>query len=123
VAEQRYQAVMAVIVDGLSISQVAEKVGVSRQTLHSYVLGGDVNRDVNLIETAEWLRALTGPRQLVHASESRSSLSTSDSGRGFWGQVVQRGIAAVAVFVFRSLITTLAQRGCGLPVSVQGALR
>jgi transposase len=35
VAEQRYQAVMAVITDGLSVSQVAEKVGVSRQTLHS----------------------------------------------------------------------------------------
>ena len=31
VAEQRYQAG-----DGLSISQVAEKVGVSRQTLHSW---------------------------------------------------------------------------------------
>jgi hypothetical protein len=37
VAEQRYQAVMAVISDGLSISQVAEKVGVSRQTLHSWL--------------------------------------------------------------------------------------
>jgi transposase len=35
VAEQRYQAVLAVISDGLSISQVAEKVGVSRQTLHA----------------------------------------------------------------------------------------
>jgi transposase len=35
VAEQRYQAVLAVISDGLSISQVAENVGVSRQTLHS----------------------------------------------------------------------------------------
>ena len=33
-AEQRYQQVLAVISDGLSISQVAEKVGVSRQTLH-----------------------------------------------------------------------------------------
>jgi transposase len=30
VAEQRYQAVLAVISDGLSVSQVAEKVGVSR---------------------------------------------------------------------------------------------
>ena len=30
VAEQRYLAVLAVIRDGLSISQVAEKVGVSR---------------------------------------------------------------------------------------------
>ncbi|MCA2240743.1 helix-turn-helix domain-containing protein, partial [Mycobacterium avium] len=37
VAEQRYQAVMAVVGDGLSISQVAEKVGVSRQTLHRWL--------------------------------------------------------------------------------------
>ena len=37
VAEQRYQAVLAVISDGLSISQVAEKVGVSRQTLHAWL--------------------------------------------------------------------------------------
>jgi transposase len=35
VAEQRYQAVLAVISDGLSVSQAAQKVGVSRQTLHS----------------------------------------------------------------------------------------
>jgi transposase-like protein len=35
VAEQRYQAVLAVISDGLSICQVASKVGVSRQTLHT----------------------------------------------------------------------------------------
>ena len=33
VAEQRYQAVLAVISDGLSIAQVAAKVGVSRQTV------------------------------------------------------------------------------------------
>ena len=33
VAEQRYQAVLAVISDGLSISQVAEKVGVSAARL------------------------------------------------------------------------------------------
>ena len=36
-AEQRYQAVLAVISDGLTISQVAEKVGVSRQTLHAWL--------------------------------------------------------------------------------------
>ena len=35
--EQRYQAVLAVIADGLSVKQVAEKVGVSRQTLHSWL--------------------------------------------------------------------------------------
>jgi transposase-like protein len=36
-AEQWYQAVLAVIADGLSVSQVAQKVGVSRQTLHSWL--------------------------------------------------------------------------------------
>jgi transposase InsO family protein len=37
VAEQRYQAVMAVIGDGLTVSQAAEKTGVSRQTLHRWL--------------------------------------------------------------------------------------
>jgi transposase len=37
VAEQRYQAVLAVIADGLSVRQVAEKVGVSRQSLHTWL--------------------------------------------------------------------------------------
>lgn len=36
-AEQRYQAVMSVIADGLSISQAAEKAGVSRQTMHAWL--------------------------------------------------------------------------------------
>ena len=36
-AEQRYQAVLAVIADGLSVKQVAEKVGVSRQSLHTWL--------------------------------------------------------------------------------------
>lgn len=37
VAEQRYQAVMAVIGDGLTVSQAAEKTGVARQTLHRWL--------------------------------------------------------------------------------------
>jgi hypothetical protein len=32
VAEQRYHAVLVVISDGLLVSQIAEKVGMSRQT-------------------------------------------------------------------------------------------
>ncbi len=36
-AEQRYQAVMAVIGDGLAVTQAAEKVGVSRQTMHAWL--------------------------------------------------------------------------------------
>jgi transposase InsO family protein len=37
VAEQRYQAVLAVLQDGLSVTAVAEKMGVSRQTLHRWL--------------------------------------------------------------------------------------
>lgn len=36
-AEQRYQAVLALISAGLSISQIVEKIGVSRQKLHSWL--------------------------------------------------------------------------------------
>jgi transposase InsO family protein len=37
VAEQRYQAVLAVIEDGGTVTDVAGKVGVSRQTLHAWL--------------------------------------------------------------------------------------
>jgi transposase len=37
VAEQRYRAVLAVIQDGLSVTAVAEKLGVTRQTLHGWL--------------------------------------------------------------------------------------
>ncbi len=36
-AEQRYLAVMTVIGDGLAVTQAAEKVGVSRQTMHAWL--------------------------------------------------------------------------------------
>ena len=35
--ERWYQAVLAVIEDGLSVTEVAAKVGVSRQTVHSWL--------------------------------------------------------------------------------------
>ena len=37
VAEQRYQAVLAVIADGRSVSEVAGQWRVSRQTLHTWL--------------------------------------------------------------------------------------
>ena len=36
-AEQRYQAVLAVIKDGRTVTEVAAAVGVSRQTLHTWL--------------------------------------------------------------------------------------
>src|SRR2546421_11200651 len=37
VAEQRYQGVLAVLQDGLSVTAEAERMGVSRQTLHRWL--------------------------------------------------------------------------------------
>ncbi len=37
VAEQRYQAVLAVIAEGFTVTEVAARFGVSRQTLHSWL--------------------------------------------------------------------------------------
>src|SRR5687768_8619083 len=37
VMEQRYQAVLAVVQDGEKISEVAARIGVSRQSIHSWI--------------------------------------------------------------------------------------
>jgi len=37
VMEQRYQAVLAVVQDGWKISEVADRIGVSRQTIHAWI--------------------------------------------------------------------------------------
>jgi transposase len=59
VAAQRYQAVLAVIGDGLSISQVASKAGVSRQTLHRWLARlREPSRTTNELKIgAIWYRA------------------------------------------------------------------
>ncbi len=37
VVEQRYQVVLAVVQDGLSVTEIAEKAGVHRQTVHRWL--------------------------------------------------------------------------------------
>ena len=39
VVEQRYQAVLAVLADGRTVSEVAGQWSVSRQTVHSWLAG------------------------------------------------------------------------------------
>jgi transposase len=63
-AEQRYQAVMAVIGDGLSISQVAEKVGVSRQTLHAWLARYGIEGLEGLTTNTPKLLTRSSPTQL-----------------------------------------------------------
>jgi transposase len=37
VMEQRYQAVLAVVQDGWKVSEVAKRLGVSRQSVHAWI--------------------------------------------------------------------------------------
>src|SRR3954464_15952415 len=70
VAEQRYQAVLAVISDGLSVSHAAQKVGVSRQTLHSWLARYEAEGLEGLGALAH--RPVSCPHQLLLLVEGKS---------------------------------------------------
>jgi transposase InsO family protein len=81
VAEQRYQAVLAVISDGLSISQVAEKVGVSRQTLHAWLARYEAEGLEGLVNRSH--RPVSCPHQMPAVVEA--ALLELRRSRPYWG--------------------------------------
>ncbi|MDT5164475.1 MAG: hypothetical protein QOC88_1369 [Mycobacterium sp.] len=81
VAEQRYQAVLAVISDGMSVSQVAEKVGVSRQTLHSWLARYEEAGLEGLVDRSH--RPVSCPHQMPAAVEA--ALLELRRSRPYWG--------------------------------------
>src|ERR1700744_3314566 len=81
VAEQRYQAVLAVISDGLSVSQVAETVGVSRQTLHSWLARYEVQGLEGLVNRSH--RPVSCPHQMPAGVEA--PLLGSRRAPPYWG--------------------------------------
>jgi transposase InsO family protein len=97
VAEQRYQAVLAVISDGLSISQVASKVGVSRQTLHSWLARYEAEGLEGLVDRSH--RPVSCPHQMP-ASVEAAVLELRRS-RPYWGprrlvfELAKRGVCPV----------------------------
>jgi transposase InsO family protein len=97
VAEQRYQAVMAVISDGLSVSQVAEKVGVSRQTLHSWLARYEAAGLDGLVDRSH--RPASCPHQMSAVVEA--ALLELRRSRPYWGprrlvfELAKRGIRPV----------------------------
>lgn len=97
VAEQRYAAVMAVIGDGLSISQVAEKVGVSRQTLHSWLARYETEGLEGLVDRSH--RPVSCPHQMV--AEVEAVLLELRRSRPYWGprrlvfELARRGVEPV----------------------------
>src|ERR1700722_5577206 len=81
VAEQRYQAVLAVIADGLSVSQVADKVGVSRQTLHAWLARYEAEGHEGLSDRSH--RPANCPHQMPAAVEA--ALLELRRSRAYWG--------------------------------------
>jgi transposase InsO family protein len=97
VAEQRYQAVLAVISDGLSISQVASKVGVSRQTLHSWLARYEAEGLEGLVDRSH--RPVRCPHQMSASVEA--ALLELRRSRPYWGprrlvfELAKRGVYSV----------------------------
>ena len=81
VAEQRYLAVLAVISDGLSISQVADKVGVSRQTLHTWLAHYEAQGLEGLVDRSH--RPVSCPHQMPAPVEA--ALLELRRSRPYWG--------------------------------------
>lgn len=107
-AEQRYVAVLAVISDGLSISQVAEKVGVSRQTLHSWLARYEAEGLEGLVDRSH--RPVRCPHQMPAAVEA--VLLELRRSRPYWGprrlvfELAKRKVSPVpsSSAVYRALV-------------------
>src|SRR3954452_8376673 len=94
VAEQRYQAVLAVIGDGRTIKEVAAQWGVSRQTLHSWLARYEAGGLEGLADRSH--RPLSCPHQLPAEVEALA-LELRRS-RPYWGarrlarELAKRGV-------------------------------
>lgn len=108
VVEQRYQAVLAVISDGLSVCQVASKVGVSRQTLHAWLARYEAEGLEGLADRSH--RPVSCPHQMP-ASVEAVVLELRRS-RPYWGprrlvfELVKRDVSPLpsASAVYRALL-------------------
>jgi transposase InsO family protein len=81
VVEQRYQAVLAVISDGLTVSQAAEKTGVSRQTLHAWLARYEAESLDGLRDRSH--RPASCPHQM--SAEVEAALLELRRSRPYWG--------------------------------------
>jgi len=108
VAEQRYQAVLAVIADGLGVSQAAEKVGVSRQTLHAWLARYEAEGLDGLVDRSH--RPAWCPHQMPAGVEA--ALLELRRSRPYWGprrlvlELAKRQVAPVpsASAAYRALL-------------------
>ena len=107
-AEQRYQAVMAVIGDGLTVSQAAEKTGVARQTLHRWLARYEAEGLDGLADRSH--RPAVCPHQMPAAVEA--VLLELRRSRPYWGprrlvfELAKRNVSPVPSpsAVYRALV-------------------
>ncbi len=107
-AEQRYQAVLAVISDGLSISQVASKVGVSRQTVHAWLARYEAQGLDGLVDRSH--RPVSCPHQMP--AQVEAMVLELRRSRPYWGprrlvfELGKRGVVPVPSesAVYRALV-------------------
>ena len=69
VMEQRYQAVLAVVQDGWKVVEVAERLGVSRQSVHAWIVRYEQGGLTALADRSH--RPSTCPHQTVPEIEAR----------------------------------------------------
>ncbi|HEX6194976.1 MAG TPA: IS481 family transposase [Jiangellaceae bacterium] len=108
VAEQRYQAVLSVIADGLTVIQVASKVGVSRQTLHAWLARYEAEGLEGLADRSH--RPVSCPHQMP--AEVEATVLELRRTRPYWGprrlvhELGKRGISPVPSEsgVYRALV-------------------
>jgi transposase InsO family protein len=108
VAEQRYQAVMAVIGDGLTVSQAAEKTGVARQTLHRWLARYEAEGLDGLADRSH--RPVSCPHQMPAGVEA--VLLELRRSRPYWGprrlvfELAKRKVSPVpsSSAVYRALV-------------------
>lgn len=80
-AEQRYQAVLAVIADGLDVQTAAQKVGVSRQTLHSWLARYEAEGLEGLVDRSH--RPRSCPHQMP--AETQAAVLELRRQHRYWG--------------------------------------
>src|SRR5207302_3416928 len=108
VAEQRYQAVLAVIADGRTVKEVAEQWSVSRQTVHTWLARYDGDGLVGLADRSH--RPGSCPHQL--AAEVEALALELRRSRPYWGprrlvrELGKRGVDPVPSesAVYRALV-------------------
>ena len=108
VAEQKYQAILAVISDGLSVSQVASKVGVSRQTVHAWLARYEAEGLEGLADRSH--RPVSCPHQMPAVVEA--AVVELRRSRPYWGprrlvfELGRRGVEPVPSesAVYRALV-------------------